>query len=281
MSAQIVNAKDFSPSKNMIFTKPKANKSGGKSVGILNSLSKKPLMIQTPLMMNWGVNVYDNDNGSKSYDFTLQFPRDEFGNEETKQLMDMMIELEEKVKSEAQKNSRDWMGKASMTAEVIEALWSPMLKYPKDQSTGEPDKTRSPSLKVKFPFYENEFKFELYDVEQNTLIPNDEQRGPEEFIPKGSNIACILQCGGLWFANGKFGITWRLFQGVVKPLDGLQRGKCHITLTAPPVVEPGMEEVVSKPVNTYDSDGETEEPPEQPEPPASDKKADKKTKKGK
>ena len=257
MSSIIVNSTDFSPAENMIFTKPKANNAGGKSVGILNSRSKKSLLIQTPLMMNWGVNVYDNANNTKSYDFSLQFPREEFGNEDTKNLLDMLVAFEEKVKADAQKNSRDWFGKASMSAEVVEALWSPMLKYPKDQSTGEQDKTRSPTLKVKLPVWEGEFKFELFDVEQNGLIPNEDGRGPEEFIQKGSNVACIIQCGGIWFANGKFGVTWKLYQGVVKQVEGLERGKCHIKMSqqeehkmSQETVEPTQETV------TYDSDGE-------------------------
>ena len=257
MSTIIVNSNDFSPAENMIFTKPKANNAGGKSVGILNSRSKKSLLIQTPLMMNWGVNVYDNANNSKSYDFSLQFPREEFGNEDTKTLLDMLVAFEEKVKADAQNNSRDWFGKASMSAEVVEALWSPMLKYPKDQSTGEPDKTRSPTLKVKLPVWEGEFKFELFDVEQNGLIPNEEGRGPEEFIQKGSNVACIIQCGGIWFANGKFGVTWKLYQGVVKQVEGLERGKCHIKMSQQEELKMSQETIVpTQETVTYDSDGE-------------------------
>ena len=257
MSTIIVNSNDFSPAENIIFTKPKANNAGGKSVGILNSRSKKSLLIQTPLMMNWGVNVYDNANNTKSYDFSLQFPREEFGNEDTKNLLDMLVAFEEKVKADAQKNSRDWFGKASMSAEVVEALWSPMLKYPKDQSTGEPDKTRSPTLKVKLPVWEGEFKFELFDVEQNGLIPNEEGRGPEEFIQKGSNLACIIQCGGIWFANGKFGVTWKLYQGVVKQVEGLERGKCHIKMSQQEELKMSQETIVpTQETVTYDSDGE-------------------------
>ena len=265
MSTIIVNSKDFSPTENMLFTKPKANNAGGKSVGILNNRSKKSIMIQTPLMMNWGVNVYDNANNSKSYDFTLQFPREEFANEDTKNLLTMLMEFEEKVKLDAQKNSRDWFGKASMSAEVIEALWSPMLKYPKDQNSGDPDKTRSPTLKIKLPVWEGEFKFDLFDVEQNALIPNDDSRGPEEFIQKGSNVACIIQCGGIWFANGKFGVTWKLYQGVVKQVEGLQRGKCHIKMSkqeedtlnneSQPQIE-SIEKLIEK-TTVYDSDGES------------------------
>jgi hypothetical protein len=276
MSTIIVNSNDFSPAENMIFTKPKANNAGGKSVGILNSRSKKSLLIQTPLMMNWGVNVYDNANNSKSYDFSLQFPREEFGNEDTKTLLDMLVAFEEKVKADAQKNSRDWFGKASMSAEVVEALWSPMLKYPKDQSTGEPDKTRSPTLKVKLPVWEGEFKFELFDVEQNGLIPNEDGRGPEEFIQKGSNVACIIQCGGIWFANGKFGVTWKLYQGVVKQVEGLERGKCHIKMSQQEELKMNQETVApTQETVTYDSDGEDV----QVEEPKDDKKKTKSKKK--
>jgi len=259
MSTIIVNSNDFSPNENMIFTKPKANNAGGKSVGILNNMSKKSLLIQTPLMMNWGVNVYENANNTKSYDFSLQFPREEFGNDDTKSLLDMLVAFEEKVKLDAQKNSRDWFGKATMSAEVVEALWSPMLKYPKDQSTGEPDKTRSPTLKVKLPVWDGEYKFELFDVAQNVLIPNEDGRGPEELIQKGSNVACIIQCGGIWFANGKFGVTWKLYQGVVKQIEGLERGKCHIKMSSQEesqLKEEVVEESKETVSNTYDSDGE-------------------------
>lgn len=259
MSTIIVNSNDFSPNENMIFTKPKANNAGGKSVGILNNMSKKSLLIQTPLMMNWGVNVYENANNTKSYDFSLQFPREEFGNDDTKSLLDMLVAFEEKVKLDAQKNSRDWFGKATMSAEVVEALWSPMLKYPKDQSTGEPDKTRSPTLKVKLPVWDGEYKFELFDVAQNILIPNEDGRGPEELIQKGSNVACIIQCGGIWFANGKFGVTWKLYQGVVKQVEGLERGKCHIKMSSQEesqLKEETVEESKETVSNTYDSDGE-------------------------
>ena len=49
-------------------------------------------------------------------------------------------------------------------------------------------------------------------------------------ITKLSNIACVIQCGGIWFANGKFGVTWRLVQAVVKPQETF-KGKCHLFLS--------------------------------------------------
>ena len=54
---------------------------------------------------------------------------------------------------------------------------------------------------------------------------------PMDLIPKGVNIVAIVQCGGLWFANGKFGCTWRLFQAVVQPKPSM-KGKCLISLSS-------------------------------------------------
>jgi hypothetical protein len=246
----------------MIYTKPKANAAGGKSVGIINTATRKSLHLQTPLMMTWGANTYENPNGN-SYDISLQFPRDEFSNKATQDLLTMFQQFEEKVKQDAQTYSRDWFGKATMSREVIDALWSPMLKYPKNQVTMEPDTTRPPTLKLKLPAWGGAFKFELFDTQNNILIPNEDGVTPIELIPKGSEIACIIQCGGIWFANGKFGVTWKLFQGVVKPTQSLAKGQCHIKLDSG--VEVKKDTTLVEP--TYDSDGESNEVVSMPPPP--------------
>ena len=36
-----------------------------------------------------------------------------------------------------------------MTKDGIDLIWNPILKYPKDKDTGEPDMSREPTLKVK------------------------------------------------------------------------------------------------------------------------------------
>jgi hypothetical protein len=106
-----------------------------------------------------------------------------------------------------------------------------MLKYPKDKATEEPDKSRAPSLKVKIPYWEGLFKnVEIYSENRALLFPNDDNLSINELISKGSNVATIIQCGGIWVANGKFGVTWKLFQAVVKPKTSLS-GRCHIVLS--------------------------------------------------
>ena len=110
MASNICSPKDFFPSENMIFTKPKTNNSGGKTIGILNSTTKKSIFMQTPVMMNWGVNTYDNPNG-KSYDFSLQFPREEFSTTETNVFLDMLTKFEENIKEMIYEDSPDYRDK--------------------------------------------------------------------------------------------------------------------------------------------------------------------------
>ena len=72
-----------------------------------------------------------------------------------------------------------------------------------------------------------------YDMNEKQLFPvvDGPDVAPMDLLPKASNVALVLQCGGLWFINGKFGCTWKLVQGMVRPRASL-RGKCHIRLGA-------------------------------------------------
>ena len=233
MSASIVVGENFDVSKDYMYTKAKVNANGRKSIGILNSENKKSLYISTPLMLTWGVNTYtDEKTGDvQSYDIALQFPNDEYNNPQCVSFLKNMQALEQKIKEDAVANSKDWLNKTKLVPEAVDALWSPMLKYPKDKETGEPDYSRAPTLKVKIPYWEGEFKnVELYNDSKELVFPNDNDNNISEFIVKASNVATIIQCGGIWVANGKFGVTWKLFQAVVKPKATLT-GKCHITLS--------------------------------------------------
>jgi len=235
MSAKtILSGVDFTPSTDTKYSKPKVDTRGGKSVGILNASANTATYISTPLMLTWGVNKFvDDKSGKISYDMALQFPSEEYAKEDTTSFMNNMMAFESKIKKDAMLNAKDWFGKAKMSEDAIDALWTPMLRYPKDKNTLEPDLTRSPTLKVKIPYWEGEWKTELYDVDQNPIFPDPENSNitPEDLISKGSHVAVVLLCGGIWFANGKFGCTWKLFQGVVKP-KATMRGKCQIILSS-------------------------------------------------
>ena len=216
------------------YTQAKVLSSGGKSVGIINNNAKKVLTLSTPLMTTWGLSDYE---GNQKYEFSLQYPTEEYNDDEVESFLTNMKAFEDQVKTDAIKNSMSWFGKKTMSKEVVDALWSPMLKYSKfpkgHMNEGEFDYDKPPRLQVKVPCYDGIWKAELYDDVQTRLFPNVNEPTvtPLDFITKGSKVATLIQCGGIWFANGKFGVTWKLVQAVIKPRETLF-GRCHIALSS-------------------------------------------------
>ena len=204
------------------------------------------LVIQAPELMTWGVNDYEG----KKYDMNMQFPDVESlkSNPDVKALLDNLITLENKIKEDAIKHSRAWLGRApeKMSKEIIDEKWHPMLRYKKDPSTGEDDTTKSPTWRIKFPYWERrdeegvyDFYCEIYDMHGNNLYrpPADGGKAGSpvsdiditKLIQKKSDVTFSLINGGIWFANGKFGTTWRLHQAAVEVKENLE-GQCTLFL---------------------------------------------------
>ncbi len=245
----------FNPLTDMKYTKPKVNSVGGRSVGIVNSKTSTVLNLSSPLMLTWGVQDFtDEKSGKVTYDLALQFPNDGFETPATKKFLANIAAFEKRIKEDAITNSKEWFSKPKMTADAVDALWTPILKYPKNKDTLEADTSRAPTLKVKLPFWDGQWKeLELYDVDMQPIFPDpmNAALSPKDLIAKGSHIAVSIQCGGIWFANGKFGVTWKLFQAIVKPKMSL-KGKCHIKLD-----EDEKTKIVSQVVPT-DVDGDAD-----------------------
>jgi hypothetical protein len=229
----ILSPAGFNPHTCVKYAKPKANASGGKSIGILNAASNTVLQISSPMMLTWGVNQFvDEKTGKISYDMSLQFPNEEFYDEATRKFFNNIRDLEQKVKDDAIANSKEWFGKPKMSAETTDALFTPMLRYPKDKVSLETDYSRAPTFKIKLPCWEGVWKnIDLYDLDRRLVfpVPTNPSLSPGDFIQKGSQIAAGIQCGGIWFAGGKFGVTWNIIQGIVKPKLSY-RGTCGIDL---------------------------------------------------
>ena len=204
--------------KNIKFGTPKVNAKGGKQVKLLDENGNN-LAINTPFMLNWGVNtIVDDKSGATSYNISLQFPNGG-GDDECAAFLTAMKDLEDKVIKAAIENSKDWLNKPKMSEEVARELFSPILRYPQNKDTKEPDHTRAPTLKVKLQCWDSKFTCEIYDLEENALYAPKGHfaKSPVELIEKGSYIAAIIQCGGIYFIGNKFGISWNLAQCVVRP----------------------------------------------------------------
>lgn len=271
MAEMITPASRFN-SNDIKYTSPKANASGGKAINILNKTTNSTLRLSTPLMLTWGASDYvdQNGQGNGKYEMSLQFPNEEYQNDDTDLFLKNMKDFEDKIKADALTYSKEWFGKKHPNAEVINALWTPMLKYSKDKLSGDYDMSKPPRLVVKLPLWEGVWRCEIYDVDQQRLYPDVSNPGvsPLDLLVKGSNVAVIVQCGGLWFANGKFGITWKLSQAVVQRKQSFAlNGQCLIQLNSsdkeklkkPPTVESSVEVEMASKVAVEDSDDEVEE----------------------
>ena len=276
MSASPITLKinDWNPT-DVRYMQPRVSDRGAKSVSIISTQTNRSLHVTTPKMMTWGISDYVDEHGVSDGRFTMSlvFPNEEYKTQETTDFLDKLKDFENKILDDAVKNSELWFGE-EMSREVAKHTFFPFLKYSKDKVTKKIDLTKSPSLRAKVPNYNGKWSVELYDTSHKCIYPcENENLTPVDFVPKKSNCACVLQCGGLWFGGKGWGVTWKLIQAVVKPPQVVSVfGKCHIDLTPEdvesinkPVVsdetEEGEEEVVDSKKNVVtvdDSDDEND-----------------------
>ncbi len=255
------------------YSAPKAHASGGKVVNFYNKFTKESLTISTPLILTWGAQegMDQQKNPTGKFTMALQFPNTDFPNPDCQAFLDSMRRLENQVKLDAMKNSKEWFGKVISSADVMEEKFNLMLRHPKIKGTQEPDTSKAPTLTVKIPCWSGVWKPEIYDEDGEGLYINGKVNShltPLEFLKPKTHVICLLQCGGLWFVNGKVSITWNLKQAIVqKPkasVEGcLLRPKAadkDKLKTLPPVedvMEPDDGQVSTQ---VIDSDDEVDQP---------------------
>ena len=255
-SDSIIKAKHFDSS-SVTYRAPLVNKRGGKSVQC--QVNGAPIVLQFPLMLTWGVNErVDEQSGRVSYDMALQF---ENGKSPSIEKFQSNLEaFQNKILDDAVVNSKEWFGKSKLSKEVAEAMMYPILKHPKKKDgSGEPDYDRSPTLKLKIPFWDGKYNIELYDMTgKPAYIPQDTarkmgieapqgSRSPTDLVPKASHVKGLLACTGIWMAGGRFGVTWKLVQAFVRPpVRPVGSGMCHIA-------DDSDDEEMSENLNSYDA----------------------------
>jgi hypothetical protein len=243
-------------------------------------------------MMTWGIADFVDEKTGESdgkYSMSLNFPNGDYATAATNQLLDKMKAFETQILNDAVKNSEAWFGEEQPLA-VVKHSFYPVLKYSKDKVTKKIDPSKPPSLRAKVPNYNGRWGIEIYDTKSDRIFPcENENMTPMDFIPKMSNVACVIQCGGLWFGGKGWGLTWKLVQCVVKPKEVVSvYGKCHIQLSMDdiskmdnvPAVAGGEEEedegASAAPISTEVDDSDAEDEPSAAPVPAPVKKVIKK-----
>ena len=183
------------------FNDVKTNQNGGKSIYI--SLDKSKFALQTPVMaLPYDMSVYDKGDYPK-YSIELSF-RDMEDNYRIAGFYERMEQLDNLILDTAVKNSMKWFGKKKSNREIMEALYTPIVKRSRDKETGEYDGKYPASIRVKLPFWDGKKSYEILSFKDDTALDVEQ----EEVFSKGSKVQAIIKCGGIWVVNGKFGCTW-------------------------------------------------------------------------
>jgi len=235
MSSSIVlSTEKWTPSA-LRYMQPKVNDRGGKSITIISTQTNRSLYVTLPMLLSWGISDYTDEKTGESdgkYTISIQFPRDQERRADTDQALQKMKDFEEQILTDAVKHSEAWFGK-KQSREIVEYGYFSFLKHSKNKDTKEVDNTKAPSIRPKVPNYDGKWKVEIYDTQSNLLFPSENENAtPMEFVPKRSNVICMLQCGGIWVGGKGWGLTWKLAQCVVKPQEMESVfGKCNIMIS--------------------------------------------------
>lgn len=248
------------------YSAPKAHEAGGKVVNLFNKNFKESLTISTPLILTWGADENKDKEGRPlgKYSMSLQFPTAEYSNPDLEAFLTSMRALESKVKADALLYSKEWFGKQHKSADIIDALFNPMLRHPKIKGSEEFDMNKPPTLNIKVPCWKGTWKSEIYDDDGEALFTNkiNTHMTPLEYLKPKTHIIALIQCGGIWFVNGKFSVTWNLKQAMVQKPKSSMEGTCFIKLKSQDKEKlkalPAPEEEVESSAIVEDSDEEVD-----------------------
>jgi hypothetical protein len=241
------------------YSAPKAHASGGKVVNLYNKYFKESLTISTPLILTWGAQEGQEQGTGKltgKWTMALQFPSADYTNADAEAFLRSMKALEQKVKTDAMTYSKEWFGKEIKSAEVIDEKFNVMLRHPKkSKGSVEIDDTKPPTLTVKIPQWSGVWKPEIYDEDGEPLYINgkvNSHLSPLEYLKPKTHVICLLQCGGLWFVNGKISITWNLKQAIVQKPKQNMEGTCFLK---PKAADKEKMKALPPPEDDVDPDG--------------------------
>tara|TARA_B110000208_G_scaffold191034_1_gene256562 strand:+ start:336 stop:1205 length:870 start_codon:yes stop_codon:yes gene_type:complete len=175
----------------------------------------RPFQLQTPeLKLPFNLNIDQvtddagNSTGSEKYSFVLSF-----GNvkedEELQKFISVFESINDLVKKECNKNSLSWLKKKNASSTEIDVLYNDHIKKYKDKDTGECTGKFADTFKVKVPYYDGKFACHLFDSDRKAI------EDVKTSLVKSAKGKFIIQCNGVYFASGKFGLSWKLVQAKI------------------------------------------------------------------
>tara|TARA_Y100000389_G_C17458190_1_gene519643 strand:+ start:1766 stop:2725 length:960 start_codon:yes stop_codon:yes gene_type:complete len=205
------------------FSKPKPNKYGGNNVYV--RFGDSNLSIVTPSMaVPYGLSVEDLTDKAgqvlgKKYSLSVSFrgmDHDDDPNQaKLKEFHEVCEMIDDLMVETGTKNALTWLKQPKASKEVIQTLYTPMLKKSKDKETQLPDGKWPDTVRGKVLYDDNSKEFAT-----KVFLSEDKETAVSvvDNLRKGAKVRCIFECGGVYFSNGKFGLTWKIHQIAVDSL---------------------------------------------------------------
>ena len=211
MSSSTVVASKFNAS--LLTTSDIKKLDNGSSQVYINYDSKK-LRVQGPQLSV----PYDSGDYQGNQKFKAQFSLKGADKNARVAAFKTMIEaIDDYVIDVATKNAGKWFKMPGASREMIKILYTPSLKYSKDKATGEIKTEYPPTFSVALKQRNGAFDAECFD-DKGVLI---EGVSPVEVLRRGAEVVPVADATGIWVADKKFGLTWKLYQALVKvPAEG-------------------------------------------------------------
>ena len=204
MSSAVVSPASFNVSK-ISFSPVKALDSGGKQAYL--NYDGRPLVMQIgPLETPFGLSVFDKTSPPKfSVDLKLRGYDDPAANPKVATIYNALNGLDEFMLDQGVKNAKQWF-KGDKSREVLSELYTRTIKFSKDAEGNV--KPYPPTIKIQLRKRDGKYETQVYDDQKRPLtdVPL------EDVLVKGAILTTLIQCTGVWFAGGKFGISWKAIQ---------------------------------------------------------------------
>jgi len=279
--AQVIKASAIDI-KNLKFSDPRKVGNNGVQVvyvnygGGMNSLYVQPPRVD----LKWDPTYYaDNDENGK---FTVEFALPGVGtDDQITPFHDKMKAFDELMIDKAYDNRATWFKNGKkLTRDMIENVYTPMIKVSVDSETGEPDGKWPPAFKFKIKKQNSKYTCNVFDSSKNQL--NVDNTEAEDFVDlknvlvKGATVNLILKCVSVWLINGKFGVTWQAEQIMVTQKPSVSLTGCAFLKddddevpssdVAEQVVDDSDDDDEEEEQTEVDEDDEEDEPEPEPEP---------------
>jgi hypothetical protein len=202
--SSVVAPSAFNASK-VTFSPVKMLESGGKQAYL--NYENRPLVMQVgSLETPFGLSVYDKVSPPKyTVELKLRGYDNATENPKVASIYNAMNALDEYMVEQGVKNSRAWF-KADLKGDMVKMLYTPTVRFSKDDQGNL--KPYPPTLKIQLRQRDGKFETAVYDDKKRPLtdVPL------EDILVNGASLTVLIQCTGVWFAGGKFGLSWKAVQ---------------------------------------------------------------------